>query len=203
MAHGAMPEEGANPLTALAESIVACRQLEREIQFESPEDPLLGRFYLTPTVVLGGEREQGNVIPATAELILDIRTTPAHNHATIHERVAAAIGAAVATVPDIRHSIATMDDRPATATDPDDQIVAAALAAHEAECGVVPSFGGVPGSTDGTIFWAATRVPLVTWGPGITTLPHQADEYVDLEDVVRYARMYASAALRYFDALER
>jgi acetylornithine deacetylase/succinyl-diaminopimelate desuccinylase-like protein len=44
---------------------------------------------------------------------------------------------------------------------------------------------------------------LVTWGPGQTLLPHQADEYVELDEVVRYARMYVAAALRYFDMMER
>ena len=42
-----------------------------------------------------------------------------------------------------------------------------------------------------------------TDGPGITTLPHQADEYVVLDEVIRYARAYIAAALRYFDLMER
>jgi succinyl-diaminopimelate desuccinylase len=203
MAHGAMPEEGANPVTALGLVVCRCRSLEREIQAEHPPHPLLGTFYLTPTVALAGEREQGNVIPSTAELLLDIRTTPANDHAATIERVTGAISAAVADVEGISLQVEVIDDRPATETDPDDPIVQAAIAAHEAETGQTPSFGGVPGSTDGTIFWAATRVPLVTYGPGVTTLPHQADEYVDLDEVVRYARTYVAAALRYFDLMER
>lgn len=203
MAHGAMPEEAANPVAALGEVISRCQVLEREIQAEHPPHPLLGTFYLTPTVALAGEREQGNVIPGTAELLLDIRTTPANDHAAIVERVSAAIASAVATVDGVAHKIDVVDDRPATETDAGDPIVQAVVAAHEAETGATPPFGGVPGSTDGTIFWAATRVPLVTYGPGITTLPHQADEYVDLDEVVRYARTYIAAALRYFDQMER
>jgi succinyl-diaminopimelate desuccinylase len=203
MAHGAMPEEGANPLTALAEVICACRALERELQAERAPDPLLGPCYVTPTVALGGEREQGNVIPAGAELLLDIRTTAAQEHAVLLDRLAGAIGRAVASVDGVTHQIEVIDDRPATATDPDDPAVRAVVAAHEAETGLTPPFGGVPGSTDGTIFWAATRLPLVTYGPGPTTLPHQADEYVAVADVVRYARTYISAALRYFALMER
>ncbi len=203
MAHGAMPEEGANPITALGLVVCHCRSLERDIQAEHPQHPFLGTFYLTPTVALAGEREQGNVIPSTAELLLDIRTTPANDHATTIERVTDAISAAVAEVDDISFTVDVIDDRPATETDSDDQVVRAVIAAHEAETGQTPPFGGVPGSTDGTIFWAATRVPLVTYGPGVTTLPHQADEYVDLDEVVRYARTYIATALRYFDLMER
>jgi succinyl-diaminopimelate desuccinylase len=203
MAHGAMPEEGANPIAALGLIISRCRDLEREVQSEQPPHPLLGRFYLTPTVALAGEREQGNVIPSVADLMLDIRTTPANDHAGIIERVTAVVAAAAGEIAGVTHQIDIVDNRPATETDADDPIVRAVIAAHEAETRTTPPFGGVPGSTDGTIFWAASRVPLVTYGPGITTLPHQADEYVELDEVVRYARTYIAAALRYFDLMER
>jgi len=203
MAHGAMPDEGVNPIAALGEVIVVCRALEREIQAEDAPHPLLGRFHLTPTVALGGEREQGNSIPASAELILDIRTTSEQEHGELRDRISATIATAVGRIDGVRYAIEVMDDRPATKTDLHDPIVVAACDAHEMECGVRPPFGGVPGSTDGTIFWAATGIPLVTWGPGITTLPHQADEYVDIDEVVRYARMYVAAALRYFEMMER
>lgn len=203
MAHGAMPEEAANPIAALGEVISRCRALEREIQAEHPPHSLLGRFYLTPTVALAGEREQGNVIPGTADLLLDIRTIPANDHAAIIEQVTVTASAAVREIDGVTHQVEVVDDRPATETDASDPIVRAVIAAHEAETGQTPPFGGVPGSTDGTIFWAATRVPLVTYGPGITTLPHQADEYVELDEVLRYARTYIAAALRFFDLMER
>ncbi len=202
MAHGAMPEEGANPIAALGLVVNRCRMLEREIQSEHPPHPLLGAFYLTPTVALAGEREQGNVIPSNAELLLDIRTAPTNDHSLIIDRVTTAICSAASAVDGVTCLVEVIDNRPATETDPTDPVVRAVMAAHQAETGETPPFGGVPGSTDGTIFWAATRVPLVTYGPGVTTLPHQADEYVDLDDVVRYARTYIAAALRYFELME-
>lgn len=203
MAHGAMPEQGSNPVSALGEIISRCRALERTIQAEHSPHPLLGTFYLTPTVALAGEREQGNVIPATAELLFDVRTIPAIDHGAITARVTEVVTAAVSDIAGVSVHVDVVDDRPATETDTGDVIVRSVIAAHEAETGETPPFGGVPGSTDGTIFWAATKVPLVTYGPGITTLPHQADEYVDLDEVVRYARAYIGAAFRYFDLMER
>ena len=203
MAHGCMPDEGVNPVAAMGEVIVACRSLEAEILAEHPRHELLGRFSLTPTVALGGEPAQGNVIPATAILILDIRTTPQHDHPSIVRRVAQVIEDAVGRIVGADVEIEILDDRPSTETDVRDEIVAAVRDAHEAETGTIPPLGGVPGSTDGTIFWAATRVPIVTYGPGETTLPHQADEWVSIDEVVRYARTYIAAVLRYFDAIER
>lgn len=203
MAHGAMPEEGANPLAALGNALVACQELEARVQAEARPHPLLGMFYLTPTVVQAGALEQANVLPASAELLLDIRTTPAQPHGDILRRVESALVGATAGVPGVSCTVTVVDDRPATETDPDDPLVRATIAAHRAEFGSEPPLGGVPGSTDGTIFWAANRLPLVTYGPGDTTIPHQADEFVRLDEVTACARVYIGAALRYFDELER
>lgn len=203
MAHGCMPEQGINPVAALGEVIVECRRVEVEVRAASLSHALLGRFSLTPTVALAGEPAQGNVIPARAEAVLDIRTTAEHDHAEIREQVIDRVTRAAGRVPGVRVNVEVLDDRPATETDPGEAIVAAVSAAHEAETGQTPPFGGVPGSTDGTIFWAATGLPLVTYGPGATTVPHQADEWVALDDVVRYARTYVGAALRYFELMGR
>lgn len=203
MAHGAMPEEGYNPLTALAEALIACRKLETQLQREAQPHPLLGKFYLTPTVVHAGRLEQANVMPASAELMLDIRSGPEHDHQEILRRVKSAVTGATAGVPGTSCIVTVIDDRPATETAANDPIVRATIASHRAEFGAEPPLGGVPGSTDGTIFWAANRLPLVTYGPGDTTIPHQADEFVRLDEVVACARVYIGAALRYFDEMER
>jgi succinyl-diaminopimelate desuccinylase len=201
MAHGCMPDEGANPLLALGEAIVACRRLEAEIQAEGEPHPLLGRFYLTPTVALGGVPAQANVVPSQACLYLDVRTGPEHEHADIVRRIERACSAAAESVDGLSVALAVVDDRPATETPLDDPVVEAALRAHEQVFGCRPPLGGVPGSTDGTIFWMARRTPLVTWGPGDTTIPHQANEFVRLDEVRDYARAYVAAALRYFDSV--
>jgi succinyl-diaminopimelate desuccinylase len=61
-------------------------------------------------------------------------------------------------------------------------------------------FGGVPGSTDGTILRMALGIPIVTCGPGNRLIPHQVDEYVDVAEVVDAARIYVASALRFLEA---
>ena len=73
----------------------------------------------------------------------------------------------------------------------------AVVAAHRAEHGAPPPFGGVPGATDGTILWRERRIPIVTYGPGDVTIPHQVDEFVRLADVTAAARVYVRAIVRY------
>ena len=60
-----------------------------------------------------------------------------------------------------------------------------------------PVFGGVPGSTDGTILRTALGIPIVTFGPGNRLIPHQVDERVPIAELVEAARCYAAAALRF------
>jgi succinyl-diaminopimelate desuccinylase len=37
----------------------------------------------------------------------------------------------------------------------------------------------------------------VVYGPGGKWIAHQADEYVEIDDLVMHARVYAAAALRF------
>jgi succinyl-diaminopimelate desuccinylase len=60
-----------------------------------------------------------------------------------------------------------------------------------------PVYGGVPGSTDGTILRTVLGIPIVTFGPGDRLIPHQVDERVSVAELVEAARAYAVAALRY------
>src|SRR5262249_62433072 len=87
MAHGAMPDQGRNPIPPLAELVARCRRLEAELQVEAGVHPFLGRPYITPTLMEAVVPDQLNVIPATGRLGLDIRTTPAVDHAVLLQRL--------------------------------------------------------------------------------------------------------------------
>jgi succinyl-diaminopimelate desuccinylase len=58
-------------------------------------------------------------------------------------------------------------------------------------------YGGVPGATDGTILTRDAGMPTVVYGPGGKWIAHQADEFVEIDDIVRCAHVYAEAADRF------
>ena len=62
-----------------------------------------------------------------------------------------------------------------------------------------PRFGGVPGSTDGTILRMELGIPIVTCGPGDRLIPHQVDEFVMAEEIVEAAKIYAASSLNYLE----
>jgi len=65
--------------------------------------------------------------------------------------------------------------------------------------GQAPRYGGVPGSTDGTILRMELGIPIVTCGPGNRLIPHQVDEYVEVRELVEAAKIYAASALKYLE----
>jgi succinyl-diaminopimelate desuccinylase len=71
------------------------------------------------------------------------------------------------------------------------------VSAHRHVYGAAPAYGGVPGSTDGTILVRDRGIPVVVYGPGDKRIPHQPDEFVDLDEVMRAARVYVVAILMF------
>jgi succinyl-diaminopimelate desuccinylase len=193
MAHGAMPQQGRNPIRAAGNLLVALAAYEDALRERHGTHEHLGPNYVTPTVLDAGSFDQINVIPAVARVAVDIRTTPGVDHAALVDEVRGLADEAGAGL-GVRAAVEVVDDRPPVEIDAGHAVVQAVVRAHEAEHGVTPPYGGVPGATDGTILWRDARIPNVVYGPGDKWIAHQADEWVAVDDLGRYARVYARAA---------
>ncbi|HEX4816949.1 MAG TPA: M20 family metallopeptidase [Nonomuraea sp.] len=192
MAHGAMPQHGRNPIQAAGTLLAGLRALQEELQARHPAHEHLGAVYVTPTVLRAGSEEQVNVIPAAASVFVDVRTIPGVEHKEIADRVAA-----LATGDGVTAEVSVLVDRPPVDVPVTDPVVAALAAAHRAVTGEEPVYGGVPGTTDGTVLTHWGGIPSVVYGPGGKWIAHQADEYVEVEEIVRCTRVFAEAARRF------
>lgn len=200
IAHGAMPEEGVNALAGMVRLLGHVLALENELQASHGAHPLLGKPYLSPTVArapLNGDTSQMNCLPDQCDAYLDIRTIPAIDHAVLIGRIRDLMETVRAGHPVLRFELEVIDDRPAVEIVADHPLVQALAAGHAAVYGARPAWGGVPGSTDGTILARDAGVPVVVYGPGRKRIPHQPDEFVELDEVVRAAQVYICAALRF------
>ena len=198
MAHGAMPFEGRNPNRAAAAAIAALGVLEREVQTTHGAHPHLGEVWITPTVLRAGEPAQMNVMPAMASAWIDVRSVPATPHNTLMVDISRVVADAAAEH-GVTVKLSVIDDRPSVATPDDHRLVRAVWDAHAAVTGDEPRLGGVPGSTDGTVLTSRTGMASVVYGPGGKWIAHQADEFVEIDDIVTHARVYAGAAIRFLD----
>lgn len=199
MSHGAMPYTGKNPIPWMADFIQAARQLEASEQKRLGPDEFLGLPWITPTIVSAPARgePQINVVPGNAYLTLDIRTTPGQDHEHLKTELQAIVSRIKSEYEGSRIELEVVEDKPVTLTPGDDPLVQAVETSIRETWFEEPSYGGVPGATDGTFLHAWADVPIVTIGPGITTLSHKTDEYIDTDDIVKAARLYAATAVHY------
>ena len=199
MSHGAMPYAGVNPIPFLGDFLLGVRRMEAKEQDRLGEHEHLGLPWLTPTIVrtpISGEA-QFNVVPESALLALDIRTVPGQDHGSLWRELKQLASEVAAGDARLTLDLELVEERPWTETPPSDPLVASLERAYGLVFDSRPRYGGVPGATDGTFLHAWANVPIVTVGPGDRTVPHQRDEFVEVAEVVRSARLYAAAAVLY------
>lgn len=197
MSHGAMPYAGVNPIVPLAEFVRQVKGLEHAEQERLGEHPYLGLPWFTPTIFRAPAKgeAQHNVMPETAYLALDIRTVPEQDHEVILKQLQDIAEAVAEEDERLTIKLDCFESRPATETPRDDPLVGALERAYPLILNEAPRYGGVPGATDGTFLAAWAKIPIVTVGPGLRTIPHQLDEYVETKDMVKAAKLYAAAAV--------
>lgn len=203
MAHGAISWSGINPNWRMARFIIELEKLEKEEQMRLGEDPYLKWPSITPTIIQSPVKgdAQINVIPDQCMLTLDIRTVPSQDHDELLEKINTIIDKLKADDPDFKAELTILDNRPSTSTSTEDPVVKAVYKAVESVTGKKPIYNGVPGATDGT-FLHMHGVPIVTIGAGDRDIPHQINEYIDIEELAETTAIYREAALRFLNAKE-
>jgi len=215
MSHGAMPLSGLNTAPGIAKLIRRLHDLEVTAVKKQGRDENLGWPSFTPTVIQApaSGAPQLNVMPGEARILVDIRTIPGQSHPAIIDDLT---GMAAEIRREIRDEYRQYDnllgqqrthnlkikldlltDRPCTLTARDEPVVLAAEWATRQATNREPGYGGVPGATNGTFLWALKNIPIVTMGAGDRQVPHQIDEWVDLDQLVETAKIYALTALHY------
>ncbi len=201
MAHGAMPLTGSNSAYPMAQFLTAVAALEAAEIASHGAHEYLGQPSITPTILASPVRGQGeaqnNVMPGATEVILDCRLIPGQQPETLAAAVEAIVQRVTAAEAQLDYTVELLEVRDPTATDPAHPLVTTLAAAYLDLTGNAPIYGGVPGSTDGTILNAAKGIPIVTCGPGDIHIPHHIDEWVSIAEIEVAARLYVLAAMRY------
>lgn len=202
MAHGAMPETGVNPLKGVAALLAEAVRLEQRLRQMSRRSRYLKPPTVTPTIVRAPVHglPQANVIPGLAEVTLDIRLTPGPEESEVGAEIERACQRVAARVPGLTVTWHALNGfRMPTRVDRRERLVRAVRAGIRQATGRRAVFGGVPGSTDGTILRTLRGIPIVTCGPGKRHIPHQVNEFVDVAELIDAARIYVASALMYLE----
>lgn len=198
MAHGAMPLTGINPNTRMARAIVAFDELELREKERLGKHPMLGFPSITPTILqapVKGEA-QINVIPDQCMTTLDIRTIPGQDHDTLRQQMENILQELSREDKNFKATLEVIEERPWTLTDKENPVVRAVAESYQTITKREPIYNGVPGATDGTFLHKA-GIPIITTGAGDRHIPHHADEYVDIDQLVETTQLYALSALTF------
>lgn len=190
-AHSGAPDRGDNAVYRAARLVGMIEDLHRSIACRRAH-PLLGAASLTVTRAHAGIAD--NVVPDRLDLLLDRRTLPGEDEATVEAEIAALLTEAEARF-GVRAEI--LGWRPTTGgaceTPPEAPLVRAALAAA-ARHGVADAGPfGFQGACDLVHFRAMGAEALVL-GPGDLAVAHKPDEFVPAEEFLGAAPIYRDIA---------
>jgi succinyl-diaminopimelate desuccinylase len=185
----------------MARFLDSVHALEERLIVAHGHHTFLGQPSLTPTIVQSPARgtgaPQNNVVPGSSECVLDIRLIPGQAPEAIASAVEKILQGVCAVDARLRYELEVLEVRHPTHTDREHPVVTALASAYSDLTGQPPQYGGVPGSTDGTILFARQGIPIVTCGPGDIHIPHHVNEWVSIDEIKTAVRMYVLAAMRY------
>ncbi|UCC85628.1 MAG: M20 family metallopeptidase [Anaerolineales bacterium] len=200
MSHGAMPLTGVNPIYPMASLLTKLRELEAAEIARLGAHQFLGQPSITPTILqspVHGEA-QNNVMPAQVQLTLDCRLIPGQTAQDLEAKIQALFDQVKTDEnTQVQFAFEVIEARAPTFISEDAEIVQVLAASYQDVTGKAPVYGGVPGTTDGTILFSRANVPIVTCGPGDIHIPHHIDEWLSIEELIEATRLYAVAALRF------
>jgi acetylornithine deacetylase/succinyl-diaminopimelate desuccinylase-like protein len=192
--HSSMPHLGVNAVEAMADVLLAARELELP-----PEHPALGPAILVVTDVISRPYPALSVLPDRCTATFDRRTLPGEDADALVEQLRAAATAAVAphgATAEVTIGVDRFDAytgtpieapnfAPAWYTGADAPVARAALGAIGGEPGHWPFCTNGSGT-------AALGIPTIGFGPGDETLAHRVDEHIELDELHAGARGYAA-----------
>jgi len=201
-AHGALREEGVDPVEKFIPLFERIRALEAE-RNSGVSDPLFAGEALPFAITMG--RVEAGIWPSTVaeSLVAEGRYGVAPGEDLGEAR--AQLERAVVEIASDDHWLSTHPPRvewrgaqfEAARTDPDDPIVSAVSGAARAITGSEPILGAMRYGADMRLLVNEAGIPTVLFGPGDVREAHRPDESIETEELVRAARILAVTAMRF------
>ena len=199
--HGCMPLTGINPNWRLAKIICELEKLEQAEKDRLGCHEFLKWPSITPTIISSPSKAEAqiNVVPGEAYMTLDIRTVPGQDHKVLKQNILDIYEKLAKDDPDFKATLDIIEERPWTSTPKEAEITKVVYKAVEEVTGKEPVWQGVPGATDGTFLHVMKGIPVIVIGAGDTYIPHHADEYVDIPELIETAKIYALTSMYFLN----
>ena len=186
-AHVGRQFEGVNAFERSLPAIARLADIKKDVELRETQQNIAPAAARRSILLLGGRVEAGtnfNVTPEFCSFTIDRRLNPEENLEEEKRRLRDALEG---------FEIEALQEEPAAATSPEDQL-GVILSRHTASVtGKEPSFEMCPGLLE-TRFYAARSIPAFAYGPGLLTVSHGPNEFVPIHNISQCALIYALTA---------
>jgi succinyl-diaminopimelate desuccinylase len=199
-AHVGLQHQGENAFERMHRVVEQLLHLKREVELRKTVCKIGAEQTRNSILLLGGQSAGGanfNVVPEKCWFTVDRRINPEEN---LHEEKARLIDVLERCKSDgIPLEWEILQEGPAAASSDDEMLAQALARSVEAVIGQPPRFEMCPGLLE-TRFYAARGMPAYAYGPGLLSVAHGPNEYIDLRRITDCAAIYALTAMQTLNA---
>jgi succinyl-diaminopimelate desuccinylase len=198
-AHVGLQHQGANAFERMHRVVERLEQLKKEVDQRKTRCKVGAEQMRNSILMLGGMSGGGanfNVVPEQCWFTIDRRINPEEN---LDEETANLLAVLEQCKRDgIPLEWDVLQEGRSAECREDEALGQALSRAVQTVTGEPPQFEMCPGLLE-TRFYAAAGIPAYAYGPGLLSVAHSPNEYVDLRKVIDSAAIYALAALDVFE----
>ena len=199
-AHVGLQHRGENAFEQMVRVVDRLQKLKREVEQRQTTHPIGAEQRHNSILMLGGESGSGanfNVVPEQCWFTLDRRINPEEDFDAEKDRVIKLLEQCRSD--GIRLDWEIFQEGRAAACSQNEELGRALTHSVETISGEAPRFEMCPGLPE-IRFFAALGIPAYAYGPGLLSVAHGPDEYVDLRKVRDCAAIYALTAWEMLNA---
>jgi acetylornithine deacetylase/succinyl-diaminopimelate desuccinylase-like protein len=164
-----------------------------ETKFSFPKHKLLPDPTIAPgTTIKGGTKD--NIIPEGCDAVCDVRTVPGMDPMQVLQDIRAVVEQLKSNDPELNVNIESPLNKPPSEISLDHPLYKTVAKATEQVVGYRLEPLGASGSNDTSYLTNIARVPAIAFGPGGGNA-HAPDEWVDVETLVTFAKIYGLSIL--------
>ena len=193
-AHVGLQHQGENAFERMHRVVEELQRLKREVEQRTTRLAIGAEQSRNSILMLGGQSGGGtnfNVVPEQCWFTIDRRINPDED---LQEEKARLVGVLERCKSEGIPLEWEILQEGAAGACPEDGLLGSALARSVAAVtGKLPRFETCPGLLE-TRFYAARGIPAYAYGPGLLSMAHGPNEYVDLRKMIKCAEIYALTA---------
>ena len=194
-AHVGLQHQGENAFERMHEVVKRLQELKQEVERRSTKFNIGADQARQSILMLGGQSGGGtnfNVVPEECWFTIDRRINPEENLDEEKGRLIAVLESCRRDRIPVEWKV--LQEGQSSACGGEERLGVALTHSVRAVTGEAPRFEMCPGLLE-IRFYAAQGVPAYAYGPGLLSMAHGPNEYIDLRKMIECSAIYALAAL--------